>query len=298
MDLKAHVDSLAAQREALEAEMAHHSQRLEAAGVGLHSSLVDAQARMAPAGHCPVLCLLLIRCLRQGFPLADVDVGHLPVRTATRSSRWPTTTRRSQRSCIGAWRRCTRCAGSKAAALEQVPRRWTHCEPRLRRQPPIQCHWQMERFFARPFAVVDSVAPGSPASGAGVRVRPWSAARIRGEAVCDGDEPVCGTGRASTLALACRPGTPAALSFGGVADRGRQRAAPGGRRRAGAPFRPSCADPKRCTRLTAVSAQASEDRGMALTVRREGRTAHLLVTPQRWSGPGLLGMHLRPLANA
>jgi hypothetical protein len=45
MDFKARVDELAARREALEEQMAMHSQRLEAAGVGLHSSLVDAQVR-------------------------------------------------------------------------------------------------------------------------------------------------------------------------------------------------------------------------------------------------------------
>lgn len=45
MDLKAQIDDLAARREVLEAQMAVHSQRLEAAGVGLHSNLVDVQVR-------------------------------------------------------------------------------------------------------------------------------------------------------------------------------------------------------------------------------------------------------------
>lgn len=45
MDQKAQIDDLAARREVLEAQMAVRSQRLEAAGVGLHSNLVDAQVR-------------------------------------------------------------------------------------------------------------------------------------------------------------------------------------------------------------------------------------------------------------
>ncbi len=53
MDLKARVDELAARREALEEQMAAHSQRLEAAGVGLHSSLVDAQVRSTSSGCDP-----------------------------------------------------------------------------------------------------------------------------------------------------------------------------------------------------------------------------------------------------
>ena len=175
MDLKAHIDSLAAQREALEAEMAHHSQRLEAAGVGLHSSLVDAQARMAPAGRCPVLCLLLTRCLRQGFPLADVDVAaaradrHALFTLANDHKALTEELHRSLEALHALRREQSSSAGTSAQAAD--PLRATpapaasHAAPLANGAP-----------HARPFAVVDSVAPSSPASWAGVRVRPWSAA--------------------------------------------------------------------------------------------------------------------------
>ncbi len=48
-------------------------------------------------------------------------------------------------------------------------------------------------------------------------------------------------------------------------------------------------------RLIWCPLQASEGRAVPLEVRREGRLEHLSVTPRRWAGAGLLGMHLRPL---
>ena len=143
---------------------------------------------------------------------------------------------------------------------------------------------------AKAFAVVDSVAPGSPASRAGVRVRPWVGqldlvARL-----------FVSTGGASTCASARRPATKSCSLAEWLLREAVSCA------RWPLPYRrvprPGCAVLSVCIRFTAVSVQASEDQAMALTVRREGRSAHLSVTPQRWSGPGLLGMHLRPLANA
>ncbi|KAK9845822.1 hypothetical protein WJX81_003298 [Elliptochloris bilobata] len=189
MDLKAQIDALAARREALEAEMAVHSQRLESAGLGLHSSLVDAQ----------------------GFPLADVDVA------SARADRHALFMLANDHK--------TQAAPPHAAPAPRAAPLANRAAP-LTNGPPA----------ARPYAVVDSVAPGSPAGMAGVRA---------------GDQVV---------------------SFGGVA-------AAGGHE----------------LRQVAAAVQASKDRAMAMAVRREGRLEHLSVTPRRWSGPGLLGMHLRPL---
>lgn len=175
MDLKAHVDSLAAQREALEAEMAQHSQRLEAAGVGLHSSLVDAQARTAPARRGPVVFLLLTRCLRQGFPLADVDVAsarvdrHALFTLANDHKALTEELHRSLEALHALHREQSR--GMEPSAQAAEPLRATPA-PAATRAAPLANGAP----HAKAFAVVDSVAPNSPASWAGVRVRPWSAA--------------------------------------------------------------------------------------------------------------------------
>ena len=48
-------------------------------------------------------------------------------------------------------------------------------------------------------------------------------------------------------------------------------------------------------RFVAALRRAHEGRPVEATVLRHGQPLSLSLTPQRWSGRGLLGCHLRPL---
>ncbi|KAG2427413.1 hypothetical protein HXX76_012349 [Chlamydomonas incerta] len=98
-----------------------------------------------------------------------------------------------------------------------------------------------------PFALVDEVTDGSPASAAGLQV---------GDLLC---------------------------SFGEVSGAGEDGASPSGSSTAAL-----------LQRVAGVLG-ASEGRAVAATVLRQGAPVAVSLTPQRWSGRGLLGCHLKPL---
>ncbi|XP_043924547.1 26S proteasome non-ATPase regulatory subunit 9 [Protopterus annectens] len=95
---------------------------------------------------------------------------------------------------------------------------------------------ETEQSIEQPFAKVDTVTPGSPASISGVQV---------------GDE---------------------IIEFGSVNSQNFQN-----------------------LQNIAVVVQHSEGKPLSITVLRSGQKVHLGITPQRWSGRGLLGCNIVPL---
>ena len=205
MDQKAQIDDLAARREVLEAQMAVRSQRLEAAGVGLHSNLVDAQVRCFLEGlrSWSSLCPRVVEL--QGFPVAHIDVATVRAdrqalhmlsndHTALTEELHRSLERLHQlrkelgRTAIqGPLRHDTRQANPVPAAH---PIATSRAAP-VRDGVPA----------ATPFALVDSVAVGSPASAAGICVRTplvdlcWGASLW----ACSYSKPLCYTKKASKV---------------------------------------------------------------------------------------------------
>ncbi|XP_072269880.1 26S proteasome non-ATPase regulatory subunit 9 [Pyxicephalus adspersus] len=110
-------------------------------------------------------------------------------------------------------------------------------EKRLRDEVEAQAEAQQQKLdLPLPFARVDAVTPGSPASMSGLQV---------------GDE---------------------IIAFGSVNTNNFQN-----------------------LQNIATVVQHSEGRPLSVTVIRDGKSVHLGLTPQRWSGKGLLGCNIIPI---
>ncbi|PNW84257.1 hypothetical protein CHLRE_04g226950v5 [Chlamydomonas reinhardtii] len=118
-----------------------------------------------------------------------------------------------------------------------------------------------------PFALVDEVSEGSPAASAGLQV---------GDLLC---------------------------SFGDVSGAGAREASPGAPPSEQQQQQPQ-QQQQQVLQLASTAALlqrvagvlgASEGQAVAATVLRQGAPVVVSLTPQRWSGRGLLGCHLKPL---
>nr|XP_006640292.1 PREDICTED: 26S proteasome non-ATPase regulatory subunit 9 [Lepisosteus oculatus] len=156
----------------------------------------------------------------EGYPRADVDV--FQVRTA-----------RHNISCLQNDHKAIMLEIEEALhqlhAREKAKRAWDEAEAREEAM-------EQARSPPQPFARVDAITPGSPASLAGLHV---------------GDEIV---------------------EFGSVNSVNFQN-----------------------LQNIAMVVQHSEGKPLSITVIRSGQTVHLGLTPQRWSGRGLLGCNIVPL---
>ncbi|KAJ8286264.1 hypothetical protein GJAV_G00036430 [Gymnothorax javanicus] len=193
------VQNLVKKKDSIEEQIKAYYDVLDDQGVGMGSPLVDVE----------------------GYPRADVDLYQ--VRAARHSI-----------SCLQ--------NDHKAIMLEiEEALHRLHAAEKARRAQdgggPTQAEaMEEEPSLPAPFARVDAITPGSPASQAGLRV---------------GDE---------------------IIEFGSINTGNFQ-----------------------TLQNIASVVQHSEGKALSITVVREGQTVHLSLTPQRWSGRGLLGCNILPL---
>ncbi|XP_036383628.1 26S proteasome non-ATPase regulatory subunit 9 [Megalops cyprinoides] len=192
------VQNLVKKKDQIEEQIKAYYDMLEDQGVGMESPLVD----------------------REGYPRADVDVYQ--VRTARHSI-----------SCLQNDHKAI------MVEIEEALHKLHAAEKAKRERDQVEAQaeaMEQEVSLPPPFARVDTVTQGSPASQSGLRV---------------GDE---------------------IIEFGSVNTGNFQ-----------------------SLQNIASVVQHSEGKPLSITVIRSGQKVHLGLTPQRWSGRGLLGCNIVPL---
>ncbi|KAG2452197.1 hypothetical protein HYH02_003228 [Chlamydomonas schloesseri] len=119
-----------------------------------------------------------------------------------------------------------------------------------------------------PFALVDEVSEGSPAAAAGLQVGDLLCAFGEVSGAAPAAEDGAATSSSSSLSEAATASTASA---------------------------PASVPSALLLQRVAGVLGASEGRAVAATVLRQGAPLAVSLTPQRWSGRGLLGCHLKPL---